>query len=162
MARRKYVARAQGPVSDKEARIIAREANSMLKEGVPLTPKALLERAADRSCPAHALFQWDDRKAADSYRLQQARSFVGSVYIVTVERKPPQKAYFSIEREGKREYVPRQIIEDGDEEKLQVSQDLYERILSAVQTADGLKLGRTYPAWREIINTVKRNRPPGP
>lgn len=53
-----------------------------------LTPEAVVEAAKDKRNPLHAVFEWDDSKAAHEYRLQQAGVLIRSV-VVTVSRALP-------------------------------------------------------------------------
>ena len=58
--------------------------------GLPTrTPEELLRAAAKKNCPIHDLFNWDDKTAAQEYRLVQARCMVNSlnVEIITLEGK---------------------------------------------------------------------------
>jgi hypothetical protein len=47
-----------------------------------VTPKDVLRDAHDRSSPYHTYFEWNDRKAAASHRLQQARQLLGSLKVI--------------------------------------------------------------------------------
>lgn len=53
-----------------------------------LTPQNVVADARNRNSPLHDIFEWDDAKAADQYRLEQARELIRSVKIevVTEER----------------------------------------------------------------------------
>jgi hypothetical protein len=46
-----------------------------------LTPKAVVRAAANPESPLHPLFEWDDSKAADRHRLDQARTLIRSVQV---------------------------------------------------------------------------------
>lgn len=46
-----------------------------------LTPALVLDEARDPNHPLHHRFQWDDSKAAEAYRLQQARDLIRSVRV---------------------------------------------------------------------------------
>ena len=50
------------------------------------TPQAIVDYARDENTELHKCFQWDDTKAAESWRRQQARLVVCSL-TVTVETK---------------------------------------------------------------------------
>lgn len=41
--------------------------------GHDVTAQQVVDKARDESCELHKCFEWDDRKAAESYRLDQAR-----------------------------------------------------------------------------------------
>lgn len=48
------------------------------KRGV-LTPEIVVEESRDKNAVLHNIFEWDDAKAADSYRREQARKFLGNI-----------------------------------------------------------------------------------
>jgi len=76
--------------------------NRMLKRKNSLTASGLLEEASKESSPLHGLFEWDNSKAAEKYRLIQARNVLRR-YNVT-ESDP----------EAKLVHVPAVIIQKGD------------------------------------------------
>jgi len=44
-----------------------------------LTPQIVLDEATPEDAPLHSRFEWDDQKAGDAYRLDQARSLIRTV-----------------------------------------------------------------------------------
>jgi hypothetical protein len=82
-----------------------------------LTPRAMVVKARARGHPLHPHFEWNDKKAADAHRLQQARQIVHAIRVVdeTQPEAPPRIAYLSI-AEGDRTgfaYRPRSAVEDS-------------------------------------------------
>jgi len=55
-----------------------------------ILPADVVQMASDPESPLHRYFEWDDSKAAHSYRLQQARDLIASLEI-TVENAPDTK-----------------------------------------------------------------------
>jgi hypothetical protein len=49
-----------------------------------LTPNVLVDDAASAESPLHAMFEWDDAKAAAKHRLDQARAIIHSVKVKIV------------------------------------------------------------------------------
>lgn len=47
-----------------------------------LTPRLVVEAAADDTSPLHSLFTWDDTVAAQAFREEQARHVIRSVRVV--------------------------------------------------------------------------------
>jgi len=47
-----------------------------------LTPDAVIADARKSSSPLHACFEWDDGKAAQAWRIEQARGLIRSVRVV--------------------------------------------------------------------------------
>lgn len=55
--------------------------------GENVRPASIVERAKDTESELHKCFEWDDSKAAEKYRIHQARVLVGSLVIVENEQK---------------------------------------------------------------------------
>jgi hypothetical protein len=51
-----------------------------------ITPEAVVEAARPEDAPLHGLFPWDDKVAADKYRLMRARAIIRSVVYLKAER----------------------------------------------------------------------------
>lgn len=73
-----------------------------------LTPPALTEAAQSKKSPLHELFQWDNSKAADEYRLWQARQLIASLVVRVVDssNQTPVRAFVNVRKaDGERAYV---------------------------------------------------------
>lgn len=57
-----------------------------------IEPEDLLENSRDKNAPLHSCFEWDDGKAAEKYRLNQAQGIIKNltVKVTFVDEKPPQ------------------------------------------------------------------------
>lgn len=60
-------------------------AEEILSIGEEATPRQIVDKAADSTTELHKCFTWDDKKAADNWRLHQARSVVGCLVISRTE-----------------------------------------------------------------------------
>lgn len=81
------------------------------------TAKEMIRLARPEDSPTHHLFTWDDRDAADAYRLDQARNYIRSVYVVLQEHpdRKPIRAVVNVIHEGKRGPVPlRRVLQSAD------------------------------------------------
>lgn len=67
-----------------------------------IRPKDVIEAARNPRSALHKLIEWDDAKAADSYRLDQAREII-RIIRVEVDEAPPQRAFLSV-NDGKTSY----------------------------------------------------------
>lgn len=66
-------------------------------KGGLLQPKAVVDAARDEDSPLHRYFEWDDSKAADQHRLQQARELIVRVTVIRDDVSPePFQAYVSL------------------------------------------------------------------
>lgn len=75
--------------------------------GGGLRPVDVVEAARDEASPLHPLFEWDDTRAAQAHREQQARNVIGSLR-VTVVQEPDRhvRMYVSVQQPKARAYVP--------------------------------------------------------
>lgn len=85
------------------------------ENGGRLTPRVVVDAARPIDAALHPVFEWDDPKAADLYREDQARHIIGAIRIVQPKKDPreaPQMfhAYVSLMEdvggEKQRAYVP--------------------------------------------------------
>lgn len=70
-----------------------------------ITPENLVEAARSKKSILHAAFEWDDNKAAEHYRLQQARNFINNIEVIIVsdgeERNIPVYEIVTVEDTGR-------------------------------------------------------------
>lgn len=68
------------------------------RHGGMIRPHDLLEDARRPSSPLHRLFEWDDRRAAHQWRLEQAEHILRSLVAVIVTGKRPRlyRAYVAV------------------------------------------------------------------
>lgn len=66
-------------------------------EGI-LRPDAVVRAARRDTHPLHALFEWDDTRAAEQHRLMQARLIIRSVRVTNPQDafRPPTPAYVAL------------------------------------------------------------------
>lgn len=91
-----------GPIPKVEADVFG-SVCERLANGQPLhalAPSIVVEEARKRTSPIHALFVWDNDKAANAYRVHQARKLIGMLEIVHVEqrsgRSTSSRAFYSV------------------------------------------------------------------
>jgi hypothetical protein len=64
--------------------VVQRELKRIISTDKVLTPERVLEVASERDNPLHRFFQWDNGKAAQAYRLDQARNLIRIVHVLRV------------------------------------------------------------------------------
>ena len=69
-----------------------------LERTVGLTAQNLLDANRAEDAPLHSAFEWNDVKAAESYRLNQAAYIIRSLVTVEDEKSAPVRAFFTVER----------------------------------------------------------------
>lgn len=91
-----------------------------------LTPEQIVEKARDENSELHKCFEWDDTKAAEKYRLTQARSLMCNLVFVTEDQKAETRVFYNLTFE-KTEYKPTKLIlQKPDEYQLLVQKALGE------------------------------------
>lgn len=70
----------EAPVKIKHSEAVRRALRALERSG-RLTPGDVVEAGRDPESPLHPMFEWDDGKAAERWRLEQARSLIRSVTI---------------------------------------------------------------------------------
>jgi|SRR5215510_12282059 len=55
---------------------------SHLEESGPISPRRVVTAATPDDSPLHPMFDWDDRHAADRWRLEQASQVLGAIAVV--------------------------------------------------------------------------------
>jgi len=80
------------------------------------TADSLLKEARKASSPIHSQFEWDDTKAAQQYRLVQARCMIASlrVEVVSVDQKVQKVTAFVRNADRTGSYVPTLEADEDD------------------------------------------------
>lgn len=79
------------------AQVVGQTIAALANEQGRLTPSAVLDAARPEDSPIHPCFEWDDSKAAETWRLEQARRLVRAVVIVPDnDRGVPVRAFVSL------------------------------------------------------------------
>jgi hypothetical protein len=116
-----YVAAKGARLSNRDADKIGKFLDKKLGDA-PRTPEDVVRVAKPASSPLHAHFEWDDRTAADEYRIQQAGYLLRVIEVVAPESGRTTRAYHSviIETTGKKAYVPARVVWAEPEYAVQV------------------------------------------
>lgn len=61
-----------------------------------LSTKSVLEWAAEDDCPIHRCFTWDNEKAAEQFRLSEARMLIKSVVVVNPDTETEAPAFWNV------------------------------------------------------------------
>jgi hypothetical protein len=116
-----------------------------LENGGELHPQAVVADARDAKSPLHRYFEWDDRKAAEAHRVDQARALIRSVRVIEDNDPKPRPAFLSIRSDdGFGYHAIRDVLS---------SRNLRERLLA--QAERDLDAWTTrYRELREIVELV--------
>lgn len=99
--------------------------------GGRLTPNAVVEAARNARSPLHRHFEWDDLKAADAYRLEQAREII-RVIRLDDGAEEPARAFLSVKDDAGVSYRTSQEVSGSLDLQLAVLKQA-ERDLDAFQ-----------------------------
>lgn len=84
--------------------------------GDSATPAQILDRARDEHSELHKCFDWDDAKAAEKWRLQQARHIVCNLVIKETSDTPKPEVRLFFKTDSESGYKPTVLImQDKDE-----------------------------------------------
>jgi len=110
-----YKRREGAPFKEEDTEMIAKIIAGIEKKQGIVKPEDLVEEARDKNSPIHNLFEWNDKKGAYEYRLQQGRSIINHIEIEvrSVPSSPTQidivihqqRAFHNVVSEGERGYV---------------------------------------------------------
>jgi hypothetical protein len=84
-----------------------------------LTPQNVVAEARDIKSPLHKHFEWDDIKAADAFRLDQAREIIRVVRVIDEDKKPV-RAFLSIKDKDGVSYRDFQTVSTSSELQLAI------------------------------------------
>jgi hypothetical protein len=96
----------------KDGKIIADAVAELGKRNLPVTPANLVEVARAVDHPLHAYFEWDDSRAAESYRRLQAYKMIAGLHTATqVISGVPEDIYVDANESSLRMFLP---VRDGE------------------------------------------------
>jgi hypothetical protein len=117
-----------------------------------LTPQLVVEAARPESHPLHSRFEWDDQKAGEAHRLDQARGLIRSLRITYRDAEGYQqhvRQFVSVARPEGRAYVPTVAVADDP---------LARRILLADMHREWQALKRRYGHMAEFLDMISEER----
>lgn len=75
-----------------------------VKMGGVIKPRDVVDTARPKSSPLHWAFQWDDTKAAEAYRIEQARDLTAALHVTVLsngaEHEAPAYVNLTVTTEG--------------------------------------------------------------
>lgn len=134
------------------AQIAGEEMEKIIQRDGQVTPESLLAESRDEGAPLHPCFEWDDAKAAESYRIVQARALIRNITVIV---DTPQKqgetvrAFVNISREQKGAFVSIQSAIANNEQ--------WERVmeLAIMELQAFQKKYSVYAQMTDIVNDIE-------
>lgn len=122
-----------------DAQKVADEISSI---GLSVKPEEIVDKARDESTELHKCFEWDDTKAAEKYRVYQARQIVCHLIVKEVNNEPQkQEVRFFYKTDSQEGYKPVSYIMRNEDEY----QKLLDRALSELKAFE-----KKYSALKEL------------
>jgi len=155
-----YKAKKGASFGDKDAQIIGKQINKIIEKNKlkEISSKELLEDAKNTESPIHKYFDWNDTKAAEKYRLYQARLIINHVEITITtpsQQEIPVRAFLNIKNKDdnfKRVYVTIEKALSEEDLRIQIlKQALYE-------IENWQQKYNVYTELSIIFNAIKKNQ----
>ena len=105
-----------------------------------LTPKKLVEVSRPKNAPLHSEFEWNNTRAADLWRQQQARMIINSLVVVAPETQTVVRKFYNIQSSERSYETLETIMSDVNKRELLLK--------SALQELDSFK--RKYADLEEL------------
>jgi len=123
-----------------------------------LTPDNIVRAAKRKASPIHSVFEWDDKRAADAHRKDQAKFLIRSIVVVeddVLEIKEPVRAFVSVRVEDKPHYTSIATAMSDEELRQQVLQKAFRELSAWRRTYEDLhELSVVHEAIREVESIV--------
>lgn len=101
---KEYTAVPGSRFSNKDAEKIGPELQALSEQGA-VTARDVVDAARSSNSPLHSYFEWNDKKAADLHRVEQARKILQSITVRYIEDGKPKEAR-AFQVISKRAYEP--------------------------------------------------------
>lgn len=87
------------PLYNVDANVAGKELERIYKENQELDPAHIVEASRPKNAPLHDCFEWDDAKAAESYREIQAGKLIRNITVINDENdtSEPVRAFVSVQ-----------------------------------------------------------------
>ncbi len=119
---------AEGSRIGGDPNVVGRALHRVREQYGSLTPPNIVEAARPDTSPLHRYFEWDNKAAAEQWRLQQARVLVCSVVTCAVdgEEARPVRSFISVNKA----YEPLEVVMSDAGMRAQALHDVREGIKS--------------------------------
>ncbi len=105
------------------AQIVGEELERIEKEAGEVNPRLLVGHARPVASPLHSFFEWDDKTAAEEYRVEQARGIIQAVVVKAfdgAETRNPIRAFVNVSAEDGRGYFGIASVMSDEEKRSQM------------------------------------------
>ena len=134
---RNFALRKGARVGGVNANLIGAELERLYTENGKLDAESYVNAAIDASSPLHKTLEWDDGKAGHEYRLQQARTIIRAIVVVTDDALPSQ-VYVKVDKH--RGYQPISAVVDNLDMFTAALELLQKKVSEALNAVEELKM----------------------
>lgn len=158
---RRYAAGPGAAYNDETAEVLGQMVEDIVRRGEEVTPKLIVELGKPKSSPIHDIFTWDDKKAAEAHRLNEARHALSCLLVITStgEDAHTEKALFNIKtvqvgdpNQARREYVQRSDVFSSEYVRLQIKQDALRELRLFREKYSSLGFEEFAPIYEAVEN----------
>lgn len=120
-----------------------------------LTAEVVVDSARDKESPIHPFFEWNNTKAGEEWRKQQARNMIRAVHVVKSDRESQQREYVHVRVPSNGAYYKKttEVVEDPSELSI-VVHDLAGKLEGIQRMLDNLS--KTKPENRTQARLLKQ------
>ena len=127
-----------------DAQAVGEALDKIRRRKAGLTPRTCVDAARPEGHVLHPHFEWDDAKAADCYRLDQAREVIQAVVVDFEEVENPPRAFHSVvvqltDDTAERRYEPLSRILENESYRTQVLNETRQTIQQLIAKLEGLE-----------------------
>ncbi len=116
------------------------ELDRIYEKNGELKPAAVVEESRPETAPLHPVFEWDDKKAADKYRNEQAKRLIGAIVQVEErEKQPPKEIKIRAFTHAEKAYHPTQVVLEHPTMRDEALRDAFRMAESFKQKFSALK-----------------------
>jgi len=134
---------------------IAKEHNGIIR------PAIVIEKARDSKSPLHNCFEWDNSKAAEAFRLEQARGLIRTYVTVFSEETHPQDVFVSLSTDRKAGggyRVLADVIGDADMKKILLKDALNEMVYFTKKYNRLQELASVIKVMNEVMAKINKHK----
>ena len=156
-----YAWRDGGPKPKVSAQVFGEAVERLSDDAGSVSPDTIVKAAQAPKSPLHGLFVWSNTKAADLYRREQARSYLGRLQVVRVRESDGETVsdkgmFFAKPKGGRAAYFGRDDIASDSELRVQAIGRAKRELESFItKYRDMLALGTYIPRLQETVDAMR-------
>ena len=136
------------------AKVVGKHFEKLEKKQGELTSQNVLDSARPEKSPIHSLFEWDDSKAAEQFRLKQASQLICNLSVeIETEDKPVEvRAYMDVSEAKVGSYLNvKSAFENKDTREIVLRRALNELIAFKAKYKNLMELQKVFDAIESLV-----------